>query len=54
MILVELGINDLLEMDVVDSYENVIRGLLELESSPAVINIECAVFDPNRAYADNL
>jgi hypothetical protein len=38
----ELGINDLLEIEVVDAYETVIRGILELESRPAVINIEWA------------
>lgn len=40
LVLVELGINDLVEMEVVDAYEHLIRGLLELPSKPAVINIE--------------
>ncbi len=41
LVLVELGINDLLDMEVVDAYENVIRGILELDTQPAVINVEC-------------
>lgn len=40
LVLVELGINDLVELDVMESYETLVRGLLELPSRPAVINIE--------------
>ncbi|WWD16677.1 hypothetical protein CI109_101107 [Kwoniella shandongensis] len=40
LILLELGINDLLEPEVVSSYEHLLRGLLELDSKPAIINIE--------------
>ncbi|KAK8861417.1 hypothetical protein IAR55_002236 [Kwoniella newhampshirensis] len=40
LILLELGINDLLEQEVVSSYEHLLRGLLELDSQPAIINIE--------------
>ncbi|ORY23426.1 hypothetical protein BCR39DRAFT_549216 [Naematelia encephala] len=40
LVLVELGINDLIEMDVIHSYERMVRGLLEMDSKPAVINIE--------------
>jgi hypothetical protein len=40
LVLVELGINDLIEVDVLGSYEHLIRGVLELPNAPAVINIE--------------
>ncbi|KAK4685602.1 hypothetical protein P7C73_g4544, partial [Tremellales sp. Uapishka_1] len=40
LVLVELGINDLQEMDVIRKYEHLLRGLLEMDSQPAVINIE--------------
>jgi len=39
-VLVELGINDLIEVEVLGSYEHLIRGVLELPNTPAVINIE--------------
>ena len=42
LVLVELGINDLIEVEVFEAYENVIRGILLLESRPAIINIEYA------------
>lgn len=38
--LVELGINDLNRMDVIPKYEHLIRSVVELDSAPAVINIE--------------
>ncbi|WVQ73720.1 hypothetical protein IAR50_003300 [Cryptococcus sp. DSM 104548] len=40
LVLLELGINDLLEFDVISQYEHLIRGILEQDSKPAVINIE--------------
>nr|XP_018264557.1 uncharacterized protein I303_02727 [Kwoniella dejecticola CBS 10117]OBR86715.1 hypothetical protein I303_02727 [Kwoniella dejecticola CBS 10117] len=40
LILVEQGINDLLEMEVISLYEHLLRGLLELPNKPAVINVE--------------
>ncbi|ODO09192.1 hypothetical protein I350_02792 [Cryptococcus amylolentus CBS 6273] len=40
LVLLELGINDLLEFDVVSQYEHLVRGILEQDSKPAVINIE--------------
>jgi hypothetical protein len=40
LILVELGINDLQQMKVIRKYEHLLRGLLELDSQPAVINVE--------------
>ena len=40
LVLVELGINDLIEVEVLGSYEHLIRGILELPNTPAVINIE--------------
>ncbi|KAL0252442.1 hypothetical protein I308_101834 [Cryptococcus tetragattii IND107] len=40
LVLLELGINDLLEFDVISQYEHLVRGLLELKNKPAVINIE--------------
>jgi hypothetical protein len=40
LVLVELGINDLIEVDVLGSYEHLMRGILELPNSPAIINIE--------------
>jgi hypothetical protein len=40
LVLLELGINDLVELDVLDDYEHLIRGILELPSKPAIINIE--------------
>nr|XP_019050219.1 hypothetical protein I302_00644 [Kwoniella bestiolae CBS 10118]OCF29149.1 hypothetical protein I302_00644 [Kwoniella bestiolae CBS 10118] len=40
LILVEQGINDLLDMEVISLYEHLLRGLLELPNKPAVINVE--------------
>jgi hypothetical protein len=40
LFLVELGINDLVEMNVIDKFENLVRSLLELDSEPAIINLE--------------
>ncbi|WVQ79025.1 hypothetical protein IAT38_001117 [Cryptococcus sp. DSM 104549] len=40
LVLLELGINDLLEFEVVGAYEHLVRGVLELGSRPAIINIE--------------
>lgn len=40
LILLELGINDLVGIDVMRSYEILVRGLLELPHKPAVIGIE--------------
>ncbi|KAL7419642.1 hypothetical protein Q5752_005555 [Cryptotrichosporon argae] len=40
LILVELGINDLQQLNVIPKYEHLVRSLLELESQPAIINIE--------------
>ncbi|WVF66903.1 hypothetical protein IAT40_001646 [Kwoniella sp. CBS 6097] len=40
LILVEQGINDLLEIEVINLYEHLLRGLLELPNKPAVINVE--------------
>jgi hypothetical protein len=40
LVLVELGINDLVETEVYGAYEHLIRSVLELNSKPAVINIE--------------
>ncbi|WWC99168.1 hypothetical protein V866_006063 [Kwoniella sp. B9012] len=40
LILVEQGINDLLDMEVISFYEHLLRGLLELPNKPAVINVE--------------
>jgi hypothetical protein len=40
LVLVELGINDLLEIDVLDDYEHLVRGILELPGQPAIINVE--------------
>lgn len=42
--LLELGINDLLEFDVISQYEHLVRGLLELKNKPAVINIEYVLY----------
>lgn len=44
LVLLELGINDLLEFDVFSQYEHLVRGLLELENKPALINIECVLY----------
>lgn len=38
--LVELGINDLIQVDVLGSYEHLMRAVLELPNTPAVINVE--------------
>lgn len=38
--LVELGINDLVDTEVYGAYEHLIRSLLELDSKPAIINVE--------------
>ena len=40
LVLVELGINDLVEIETLGSYEHLIRGILELPNSPAIINVE--------------
>ena len=40
LVLVELGINDLVDMDGFGEYERLIRGVLEMESRPAIINVE--------------
>lgn len=40
LVLIELGINDLLSLDVVPKYEHLVRSVLELDSAPAVINVE--------------
>ncbi|EIW68892.1 hypothetical protein TREMEDRAFT_31125, partial [Tremella mesenterica DSM 1558] len=40
LVLLELGINDLLDLDIIESYEHLIRSILQLESRPAIINIE--------------
>lgn len=40
LILLELGINDLVGIDVMRSYEILVRGLLELPHKPAIIGIE--------------
>ncbi|WVR03959.1 hypothetical protein IAU60_000958 [Kwoniella sp. DSM 27419] len=40
LVLVEQGINDLLDIEVIGLYEHLLRGLLELPNKPAVINIE--------------
>lgn len=34
----------MLEFDVFSQYEHLVRGLLELENKPAVINIECVLY----------
>lgn len=44
LVLLELGINDLLEFDVISQYEHLVRGLLELKNKPAVINIEYVLY----------
>ena len=43
LVLVELGIQDLVRLDIFGKYEQLIRGLLELPSKPAVINVESVV-----------
>lgn len=43
--LLELGINDLLEFDVISQYEHLVRGLLELKNKPALINIEYVLYE---------
>lgn len=40
LVLIELGINDLLQLDIVPKYEHLVRSVLELDSAPAVLNIE--------------
>ena len=40
LVLLELGINDLVGVEVMRSYEILMRGLLELPSRPAIIGIE--------------
>lgn len=40
LVLIELGINDLLSLDVVPKYEHLVRSVLELDSAPAVVNVE--------------
>ncbi|RSH94515.1 hypothetical protein EHS25_004318 [Saitozyma podzolica] len=40
LVLVELGINDLVDTEVYGAYEHLIRSLLELDSKPAIINVE--------------
>ncbi len=41
LVLVELGINDLRDIRVMESYEMLLRSLLEMPSKPAIINIQC-------------
>jgi hypothetical protein len=40
LVLVELGINDLVDTEVYGAYEHLIRSLLELDTKPAIINVE--------------
>ncbi|BEJ13648.1 hypothetical protein CspHIS471_0308220 [Cutaneotrichosporon sp. HIS471] len=40
LVLIELGINDMLSLDVVPKYEHLVRSVLELDSAPAIINLE--------------
>jgi hypothetical protein len=40
LVLVELGINDLMDVNVFGSYEHFVRGVLEMAHRPAVINVE--------------
>ncbi|KLT45969.1 hypothetical protein CC85DRAFT_239698 [Cutaneotrichosporon oleaginosum] len=40
LVLIELGINDLLSLDIVPKYEHLVRSVLELDSAPAIINLE--------------
>jgi len=40
LVLIELGINDLNHIDVIAKYEHLVRSVLELDSSPAMINVE--------------
>lgn len=40
LVILELGINDLVGVNVMRSYEILVRGLLELPHKPAIIGIE--------------
>ena len=40
LVLLELGINDLIQLEVIESYEHLVRSILQLDSRPAIINIE--------------
>ncbi|GMK56652.1 hypothetical protein CspeluHIS016_0304920 [Cutaneotrichosporon spelunceum] len=40
LVLIELGVNDLLSLDTMPKYEHLVRSVLELDSGPAVINLE--------------
>lgn len=40
LVLIELGVNDLNSIAVIPKYEHLVRSLLEMDTEPAIINIE--------------